>query len=602
MIGYKLCISEGLKLEKNRSEMNPEFQWDLSAIYENLEAWEAALKQAEEKIAGLAEIPGTLGQSPQKLKQGLDRLFAAAEQTERVYIYSMLYSSGDNGDAKAQDMEARATRLYVDFSTAAAFLNPEILSIDAETINAWIDMEELALYRHLLQDICRSRSHTLSEGEERLLAMLGDAAQTPKKTFDLFESVDLQFESLADGRPITHGLFGVYREDRNADVRREAFEKYFGAYGKYINTLASLYSGSIKLDSYYARAHRHNSALKAGLFADAVPETLYNHLIDCVHDAIPTLSRYLEIRRKLLGLEKLSLYDLYVPLVENVETRMPYADAKQLVLDALKPLGESYQGLLKRAFNERWIDVYENKGKTTGAFSCGVYGAHPYVLLNYAEKYDDAFTLAHELGHSMHSWFSSETQEYVNNEYSIFVAEVASTVNEVLLTRHLLSLETDPQKRAYILNHLLDGFRTTVFRQTLFAEFEKHAHEMYEQGVPLTPQSLNDLFRQMNERYYPNVEGTSFTDMEWARIPHFYRAFYVYQYATGFCSAVAIADRILNENGAADYLRFLSTGGSMYPIDELKITGIDLTSPEPIRRSLKVFEDTIEEFEQLMLK
>lgn len=589
-------------MEKKRSEMNPEFQWDLSAIYENVEVWEEALKQASEKVAGISEIAGSLGESAQKLKDGLDKLYAAAEQTEKVYIYSMLYSAGDNGDALAQEMEARATRLYVDFSTAASFLNPEILAIDEEKLNVWIEKEELTLYRHLLKDICRSRAHTLSENEERLLAMLGDAAQTPKKTFDLFESVDLHFEPLSGDRPLTHGLFGVYREDRDTDTRREAFEKYFGGYGKFINTLASLYSGSIKLDSYYARAHKHASALEAGLFSDAVPAVLYDNLISCVHDAIPSLSRYLDIRRKLLGLDELSMYDLYVPLVEDVETAMPYEDARQLVLDALKPLGEEYQKLLKRAFDEKWIDVYENKGKTTGAFSCGVYGAHPYVLLNYADKYDDAFTLAHELGHSMHSWFSSEKQEYVNNEYSIFVAEVASTVNEVLLTRHLLSVETDEKKRAYILNHLLDGFRTTVFRQTLFAEFEKRAHEMYEQGVPLTPQSLNDLFREMNETYYPNAKGTPVTDMEWARIPHFYHAFYVYQYATGFCSAVAIADLILNENGAGDYLKFLSTGGSMYPIDELKIAGVDLTSAEPIRRSLKVFEDTIGEFEQLMLK
>ena len=587
-------------MEKLRSEMNPEVMWDLSDIYEDNEAWEAALKEATAKVAGISALAGTLGASAESLKAGLDQLFAAAEQTERVYVYTMLYSSGDNGDAHAQDMEARATRLFVDFSTAASFLNPEILAIEPEKLNTWLQLPELQLYRHTLEDICRARAHTLSEGEEKLLAMLGDAAQTPKKAFDLFESVDLQFEALSGNRTLTHALFGTYRENRDAATRREAFEKYFGAYAKYINTLAALYSGSVKFDSYYAQVRGYESALAAGLFSDAVPVALYDNLIDFIHRAIPVLSRYLELRRKLMGLEKLSLYDLYVPLVDEVETNMPYEEAQRLVLKATEPLGEIYQQLLRRAFSEKWIDVYENKGKTTGAYSCGVYGVHPYVLLNYANKYDDAFTLAHELGHSMHSWFSSQTQAYVNNEYSIFVAEVASTVNEVLLTRYLLSVETDTRKRAYILNHLLDGFRTTVFRQTLFAEFEKRAHEMYEAGEPITAQNLNALFHEMNETYYPNAEGSEITDAEWARIPHFYRAFYVYQYATGFCSAVAIADRILSGDGAQDYLKFLSTGGSMYPIDELKIAGVDLTTPEPIERALHVFEETLNEFEKLM--
>jgi len=589
-------------LEKTRKEMNPAYMWDLSDIYENYDAWEFALKQATEKVAGISKIAGTLGQSAESLKQGMDLLFAAAEQTERVYVYTMLNSSGDNGDALAQEMEARATRLYVDFSTASSFLNPEILSIDPVNLEAWMQLPEMQVYRHTLEDICRARKHTLSEGEEKLLAMLGDAAQTPRKAFDLFESVDLEFERISGDRALTHGLFGNYREDRDPATRKEAFEKYFGAYGKYINTISALYSGSVKFDSYYARVRNHNSSLEAGLFADAVPVALYDNLIDCVHAGIPVLSRYLELRRKLLGLEKLSLYDLYVPLVDEVETNMPYEDAKQLVLKAMEPLGETYQRLLERAFNEKWIDVYENKGKTTGAYSCGVYGVHPYVLLNHTDKYDDAFTLAHELGHAMHSWFSSEAQAYVNNDYSIFVAEVASTVNEVLLTRYLLSVERDEKKRAYILNHLLDGFRTTVFRQTLFAEFEKRAHEMYEAGEALTAQNLNALYREMNQIYYPVAEGTDTTDVEWARIPHFYHAFYVYQYATGFCSAVAIADSILSGNGAEDYLKFLSTGGSMYPIDELKIAGVDLTSTEPIKRALRVFEETLADFENLMIK
>ena len=583
-----------------RNEMDPRFQWNLKDIYESNAAWEKALQSVEEKVKEIPAIAGTLGKSAQSLKNGLDRLYAAAEEMERVYVYTMLYSSGDNGDAEAQEMEAKATRVYVEFSTNTAFLNPEILAIDPDTLNEWMQGEDLRLYRHMIEDIVRARPHILSEEQEKMLAMLGDAAQTPKKTFDLFESVDMTFPNLTNDRPLSHAKFGIYRESADLETRHEAFGKYFGEYVKYINTITSLYSGSVKFDSYFAQVRNYPGALEAALSGDNVPKSLYENLIDCVHEAIPALTKYLEIRKKKLGLDELSMCDLYVPLLENVESETPYADAQQLVLKAMAPMGEEYVSLLKRAFDEKWIDVYENDGKTTGAFSCGVFGVHPYVLLNYSNRYDDAFTLAHELGHSMHSWFSSKEQAFCNHDYSIFVAEVASTVNEVLLTRYLLSVETDPRKRAYILNHLLEGFRTTVFRQTLFAEFEKKSHEMYENGVPLTPQSLNEVYRNLNETYYTIAKGTPETDAEWSRIPHFYRACYVYQYATGFCSAVAIAERILHNGGAADHLKFLSTGGSMYPIDELKIAGVDLNSPEPIRSAMKVFAETVDEFEQLL--
>lgn len=587
-------------MEKNRKDMNPAFCWDLKDIFTDKEAWESALKEAGELVKAIPQVMGTLAVSAESLKTGLDCVYAAAEKTERVFIYAMLNSSGDNGDAQAQDMKERAMRLYVEFSTISAFVKPEILSIDAETLEKWMREEKLEGYRHILHDICRSRAHTLSEAEERLIAMLGDAAQTPKTAFEMLEAVDMTFASLDSGKPITHALFGNYRESFDAQERREAFEKYFGEYVKYINTIASLYSGSVKLDSFFAKAHKYPGAIEAALHANDVPLELYENLLDCIHASIPTLAKYLDIRKEKLGLDELTLCDLYVPLVEEVEADMPYDRAQQLVLKATEPLGEDYQRMLRRAFDEKWIDVYENKGKTTGAFSCGVYGVHPYVLLNYTNKYDDAFTLAHELGHAMHSWYSSQKQDYANNEYTIFVAEVASTVNEVLLTRYLLSVEKDPKMQAYILNHLLEGFRTTVFRQTLFAEFEKKSHEMYENGEPLTAQSLNETYRKLNELYYPNAKGTNETDSEWARIPHFYNAFYVYQYATGFCSAVAIADSILSGNGAENYLKFLSTGGSMYPIDELKIAGVDLTTPQPIESAMKVFKDTLEKFEKLV--
>ena len=587
-------------MAQNRRDMNPEYMWNLGDIFADKAAWEDAMQKAEEQIAKVVAVQGTLGKSAEDLKRGLDAIYAAAQRANLVYLYAFLNLMGDNGDAEAQDMEARATRMMVNFSTETAFVNPEILSIDPENLDAWMQKPELSGYRHMIEDIARARVHTLSEREERLLAMLGDAAGTPEKAFSMFDSVDVQFPDVAEGKPLTHALFGNYREDRSAAVRKDAFEKYFGEYKKHINTISALYAGSVKFDSYFAKARNHAGALESALFANNVPRRLYENLIECIHEAIPTLDRYLKLQKKLLGVETLTLYDLYVPLVSDVDEEMPYEKAKELVKEALKPMGEEYQRLLDRAFNEGWIDVYENAGKHPGAFSCGVYGVHPYVLLNHANRLDNAFTLAHELGHCMHSWYSSQTQDFANHDYSIFVAEVASTVNEVLLTRYLLAKEQNPRKRAYILNHLLEGFRTTVFRQTLFAEFEMKAHALYEQGQPLTAQTLCGIYHDLNTTYYPAAQGSEYTDTEWARIPHFYTAFYVYQYATGFCSAVAIADRILNHDGAKDYLKFLTTGGSMYPIDELKIAGVDLTDPQPIRSAMQVFADTVDEFTKLM--
>ena len=355
-----------------------------------------------------------------------------------------------------------------------------------------------------------------------------------------------------------------------------------------------------KLRSQDTKVRGYDFACQRALFANNAPVSVYDRLIEAVHGGLPTMRRYLDLRRRVLGLDELNMYDLYCPMVGSVDMNIPYEEAQKMVKEATRPLGEEYGRLLDRAFSERWIDVYENKGKTTGAYSCGVYGVHPYVLLNYTDKLDDAFTLAHELGHSMHSWFSDTTQDYANHDYRIMVAEVASTVNEVLLSKYLLKTETDPKKRAYILNHFLEGFRTTVFRQTLFAEFERQAHEAEMNGTPLTAEILNGIYRKLNELYYAGAVVNDLQDIEWARIPHFYNAFYVYQYATGFCSAVSIADRILNHGGAEDYLKFLSTGGSDYPLEELKIAGVDLTQPDTVASALREFDVALTELETLL--
>ena len=589
---------------KTRSQMNPETMWDLSPIYENEAAWREALKGAEASVAALQDIPGTLGASAESLKAGLDRVYAASEAAERVYAYAMLKKSEDGGDPASQEMEARAISMLVALQTATAFLSPEILSIPGEKLDEYMKDEGLKLYRHFIEDTARGRAHILDHQGERMLAMLGDAAQTPMNAFEMLTEVDMRFPPIHDENgaevPLTHGSFGVYRESRSQDVRREAFETYFGEYQHFINTLAATYAGNVKLNCFSADVRGYESACAAALFGNNVPVKLYDNLVEAVHGALPAMREYIELRKQRLGLETINLYDLYAPIVDDVEIEMPYEKAKEIVKAALKPLGEEYQGLLERAFSEKWIDVYENQGKHTGAYSMGVYGVHPYVLLNYTDKLDDAFTLAHELGHSMHSFFSDRAQAYANHDYSIFVAEVASTVNEVLLTRYLLSIETDKARRAMLLNHFLEGFRTTIFRQTLFAEFEYQAHALYQQGTPLTAEALNGLFHDLNAKYYAGCEINDFCDVEWARIPHFYTAFYVYQYATGFSSAVAIADHILKTGDASDYLRFLTTGGSDYPIEELKIAGVDLTKPDAIVDALKVFEDTLREFKEIV--
>lgn len=589
---------------QTRAEAKKEFTWNFSDIFADDAAWEAAYKKAAEEVEKIPALAGTLGKSVAGMKAALDLITEVSRQVEVLYIYSMLRMNVDNGDPTYQAMNGRATNLLVRLSTVAAFVGPEILSIDEKKLAEMMADPALKTYRHALEDTDRMRKYTLDRHSEEMLAMLSDAAGGTSDAFKMLESVDMTFPEIKDGNgetvTLTHGNFGVFRESGDARVRKESFEAYFGEFKRYINTFAAMYAGSVKMDNYYTRVRGYGSTCERALFADNAPVSVYDKLIEAVHGGLPTMRRYLELRRRVLGLKELNMYDLYCPIVADVDMKIPYADAQKLVKEATKPLGEEYGKLLDRAFSERWIDVYENKGKTTGAYSCGVYGVHPYVLLNYSDKLDDAFTLAHELGHSMHSWFSDTTQDFANHDYRIMVAEVASTVNEVLLSKYLLKTETDPKKRAYILNHFLEGFRTTVFRQTLFAEFERQAHDAEMNGTPLTAETLNGIYRKLNELYYEGAVINELQDIEWARIPHFYNAFYVYQYATGFSSAVAIADRILNHNGAADYLRFLSTGGSDYPLEELKIAGVDLTKPDAVAGALKEFDNALTELENLL--
>ena len=587
-----------------RKDMNPEFMWDFSHIFATREDWEKAYAEAEAAVGELASVAGTLAQSAEAFASGLDTVFSAARKVELVYLYASLHKASDNGDPEYQQMEGRAINLYVAFSTAISFMEPEILAADEAKIREYLATDRLATYRHTVSDILRAREHMLSAEQEKMLAMLSDVSGNCGNIFEMLESVDMTFPTIRDEEgnevTLTHGNFGVYRESSDARVRKESVDQYFGEFKKYINTFAATYAGSVKTDTYFSRVRGYNSACEAALFSGNVPVSVYDSLCDAVHSGLGTMKKYLALRKKALGLDELHMYDLYCPIVDSVDMKVSFEEGKELVKKATLPLGETYQKLLDRAYAENWIDVYENKGKTTGAFSCGVFGSHPYVLLNYTDTLDDAYTLAHELGHAMHSYYSDSTQDYVNHDYKIMVAEVASTVNEVLLTKYLLSVETDKKRRAYILNHFLEGFRTTIFRQTLFAEFERRAHEMYASGEPLTAQSLNSLYRELNELYYDGAVIDELQDIEWARIPHFYNAFYVYQYATGFSSAVAIASKIFESGDASAYLEFLKTGGSDYPLEELKIAGVDLTSPEAVENAMKTFSELLDEFEALL--
>lgn len=589
---------------KNRREMDPKFQWKLSDIFETQAAWEQAFQNAKKAVDTLGALEGTLKQSPQQLKAGLDQIYAATQQVELVYLYANLFKSGDNGDPEAQRLEGRAMSLYVALSTALSFVDPEILSIPKAELDAWLQLPELQEYRHILEDTDRMRPYSLPKEQEKMLAQLADAAGAPDEAFTMLESVDMTFPDITgeDGKPasLSHGTYGLYRDSRNRAVRKEAFETYHGEFQRYINTIAAMYSGQVKLDEYYANVRGYKNALEKSLFGNNVPVAVYDSLVEAVHGGLPIMERYLKLRKKTLKLDALHMYDLYCPMVDEISYDIDFEDCKALVKKALAPLGEDYAKLLDKAYREQWMDVYENKGKTTGAFSCGVFGVHPYVLLNYTRSLEDAFTMAHELGHAMHSYYSAANNSFANHDYRLLVAEVASTVNEVLLTKYLLKTETDPKRRAYLLNHLLESFRTTVFRQTLFAEFERDAHEMYRNGEPLTAELLSRRYHELNELYYKGAVVDPLQDAEWARIPHFYSAYYVYQYATGFCSAVAIADGIYETGDPSGYLKFLTTGGSDYPLEELKIAGVDLTKPQVVQRALKVFESTLDELEALL--
>ncbi|MCM1298520.1 MAG: oligoendopeptidase F [Firmicutes bacterium] len=589
---------------KKRNEIPNELKWDFTHIFKTSEAWEKAYLECEDLIPFLSELKGTLSLSAESLFAAYERLYGFYEKFDRVADYAFLAKTVDGGDTRALTMCDRVTALSAKAGAAAAFFNPELMEIPAERLAEFMQYEPLKKYAHIIEDATRLRDHVLDEQREALIAKIGKISVTPSDAYSMLTNVEMALPAISGSdnkkTELTGGNFGVMRESHDRALREAAFEGMFGTYGKYINTIACLYGGSVKQDNLLAEVRGYKSAREASLAASNVPERVYDALIEAIRESIPSMNKYLKLRKKALGLEKLDVYDLYTPIVEDVEYPMPYEEACELVLKAVAPLGEEYQNVIRRAYRENWIDVYETPGKEAGAFSAGIYGIHPFIKLNYADSLDDAFTLAHELGHAMHSYLSSEKQDYANHDYRLIVAEVASTCNEVLLTKYLLKTETDKKRRAYILNDFLEGFRTTVFRQTLFAEFEHKAHRLEAEGASINAEVLNEVYKDLVKTYYPEAEFCDTLKYEWAFIPHFYNSYYVYQYATGFSSAVAIASRILETGDASHYLRFLSSGGSDYPLNELKIAGIDLCSPDVVKSAIKVFDETIDELEALL--
>jgi len=586
-----------------REDINKQFIWRLADIYATDAAWEADFAQLQKGVSDFASREGTLGTA-------LGLLATLRESSrldllcERLFVYARMKRDEDAAVDRYVGLADRAGQLATRLSAATSFMEPEILSVPREELLAWAALPEFADFRFGLSNLDRQRAYCLSKGEERLLAMAQEPLGGADNIFSMLNDADLTFGTVLDENgeevELTHGSYGRLLVCPDRRVRREAYESLYAAYHKVKNSVTAMYDAAVKRDVFSAHARGFAGALEQALYGGNVPVAVYEQLIEAVRQRLPALQKYLDLRKRVLGLDALHPYDLYTPMLPALDLPYDYEQAKALVKEALAPLGEEYGRLLDEAYQNGWIDVYENEGKRSGAYSWGAYGTHPYVLLNYQGKLEDVFTLAHELGHAMHSYFSDANQPFETAGYKIMVAEVASTVNESLLLSHLLDKETDKDRRAYLLNRFLEEFRTTCFRQTLFAEFELATHRMAESGQPLTLESLKSLYRELNETYYPGVVIDENIVIEWMRIPHFYRAFYVYQYATGLCAAVAIARSIREDNGKGRYLHFLTTGGSDYPIELLKGVGVDLTAKDSILAALDVFAACVDELDALL--
>ncbi|HBV97094.1 MAG: oligopeptidase PepB [Peptococcaceae bacterium BICA1-7] len=589
-----------------RDDIPDQYKWRLEDIYPGDDLWERDFRQVEELLGKAESFKGRLGESAATLLEALRLQDSLRETTEKVYTYARMRRDEDNARGTYQALSDRAEGLSTRAGAALSFMAPEILALPEEALEGFKrELPDLSLYSFALDEITRQKPHTLTPDQEQIVARAGDVTSAPANIFRMLNNADITFPSITgeDGREVevTHGRYGQLMENSSRRVREDAFHSMYSSYRKLKNTLASTLNSSVKKDVFYSRVRNFGSALEASLFEDNVSTEVYDNLIKTVRLNLGSLHRYMAIRKRLLGVDKLHMYDLYVPLFKDVKWAIPYAGAVEMVKAGLAPLGNEYSQAAAGGLDAGWVDVYENRGKTSGAYSWGPYGVHPYILMNYQDNLNNTFTLAHELGHAMHSYYSYRQQPYVYAHYTIFTAEVASTVNESLLMNHLLSTVTERDKKLFLLNHYLEQFRGTVFRQTMFAEFEKIIHAKSEAGEPLTPDTLCAAYRKLNEDYYGSaIELDHDIDLEWARIPHFYSAFYVYKYATGFSAATALTGQILREGDPAvsRYLGFLRKGGSDYPLNILKSAGVDMAEPRPVQEGLNLFSRLLDQLEE----
>ncbi len=606
-----LCpgLSAGeVKSLPERQDLDPAYQWRLDHIFPDTSSWEEAYKEVKEMLPRLGEYQGKLGESPGKLLGCLELEDAMGITLGKVYAYAHMKSHENTENDFYQGLADRATTLAVEASGAGAFVTPEILALPEETLQDFIAREpRLEQYRFALEQITRVRDHVLPAEQELLLAKMGNLADVPENAFSMLTNADLKFPVIRDEEgqevELSEERYGKYIHSRNREVRKAAFMGLFDTYGKFRNTLAATYGGSVKKDLFFSQVRHYESCLQGALYPDAIPLAVYDQLIRAIHEGLPELHRYVALKKKALNLEELHMYDLYAPLVAETRKDIPYAEALEDVQGALAPLGERYLQELEAGLAGGWIDVYENRGKRSGAYSWSTFGAHPYVLLNYNGTLRDVFTLAHEMGHALHSAFTYEVQPYVYSGHDIFTAEVASITNENLLLDYMIRHAETREEKLYLLNYALEQIRTTVFRQVLFAEFEKITHEKAAQGEPLTPDALCSLWRELKTAYYGSEAVVDpEIDIEWARIPHFYSPFYVYQYATGYAAAASLAEQILTEGepAVARYLGFLESGDSAYPIEILKRAGVDMSSPEPVQAVLARFSRWLDQLEELL--
>ncbi len=589
-----------------REEQVKAHTWAVEKMFANEEAWEDAYQSLEEDLDKLSPFEGRLSESGEVLLEALDLIYDLNRRVEHIYVYSSMKADEDTTNSHFQDLDSRAFNLYQKLDTKTAFYEPEILALGEESLRRFLEETPgLKAYERGLELLLRQKDHTLDRAGEELLAKSGSVLSGPAQTYNLLENADLKFQPVdhkGETIEITNSNFVSLQMENDRVLRENVYKHYYQAFKDHENTLASLFQTNVKAASFRREARHYKSNREMYLSNNQISEEIYDNLLETVHDHMPIMHDYVKLRKEQLGVEDLHFYDVYTSIVEDFDKEYSFDEAKAMVLEALKPMGEEYLAIVEKAFDERWMDIYPNQGKRSGAYSSGSYDSYPYMLLNFDGSLDSVFTLAHEMGHSVHSYLTRQNQPYPTGSYKIFVAEVASTCNEALLTHYLLETTTDKKARMYVLNHAMEGFKSTLYRQTMFAEFENIAHRMDQEGKTLTAPVLNEIYKDLNKAYFGSeMEVDDYIALEWSRIPHFYTPFYVYQYATGFSAAQALSQKILNEGPKAvqNYLAFLKAGSSQDPIDLLKLAGVDMSSKEPIAQALEVFKETIQAFRDL---